>query len=74
MPDLIADFIERLLAKDPNLSIRTADELKYELRVTWGGQRVYISRNPGGDTTDTGLRVGAIDPSRLSRRTRRRYL
>jgi hypothetical protein len=43
-PDIINDFIEKLLAADPNVSIRTADELRYELRLAYGGKRLYIAK------------------------------
>ena len=74
MPDLIADFIDRMLALDPNIDIRTADRLSCDLRRDWGGQRVYIARNVGGAYTEQRLRLGELDAGRVSRWTRRRRL
>jgi hypothetical protein len=72
MADLIADFCERMLAKDPNISIRLADELRWELRQQYGGLRVRIPKSPA-ETTEIGLRLGKIDQRALSARTLRRY-
>jgi hypothetical protein len=72
MPDLIADFCERMLAKDPNISIRMADELRYELRLEYGGRRARIPKAPA-ETTELGLRLGRIDPRAVPGRTLRRY-
>lgn len=72
MPDLIADFIDRMLALDPNIDIRTANRLRYQLRLDYGGVRVRIPKAPA-ETKEIGLRIGALDPHRLPDRTRRRY-
>jgi hypothetical protein len=72
MPDLIADFCERMLALDPNIDIRTADVLRYELRRQYGGVRVRIPKAPA-ETTELGLRLGRIDPRAVPGRTLRRY-
>ena len=72
MPDLIADFIDRMLAADPNIRIEVADRVRYQLRLDYGGARVRIPKAPA-ETKEIGLRIGAIDPHRLPDRTRRRY-
>jgi hypothetical protein len=69
MPDLIADFIDRMLAADPNIRIETADRVRYQLRIEYGGQRVRIPKAPA-ETVSLGLRLGEIDPHRVSRVTR----
>jgi hypothetical protein len=74
MPDLIADFCERMLALDPNIDVRMADRLCHDLRNDWGGQRVYIARNPGGHQTELRLRLGSLSADGVSRWTRRRRL
>jgi hypothetical protein len=72
MPDLIADFIERMLAADPSISITVADRVRYQLRREYGGQRVRIPKAPA-ETTELGLRLGDIDPRTVPGRTLRRY-
>lgn len=69
MPDLIADFIDRMLAADPNIRIETADRVRYSLRQDYGGLRVRIPKAPA-ETTTLGLRLGLIDQGRVSRVTR----
>jgi hypothetical protein len=72
MPDLIADFIDRMLAADPNIRIDVADRVRYQLRVDYGGQRVKIPKAPA-EVKEIGLRLGLLDRRGLSARTRRRY-
>lgn len=72
MADLIAEFIDRMLAKDPNIRVRFADELRFELRQAYGGMRVRIPKAPA-ETTEIGLRIGRIDPRAVPGRTLRRY-
>jgi hypothetical protein len=74
MPDLIADFIDRMLTHCPDIDVARADRLAYDLRQRWGGERVYVSRNPRGVQTETGLRLGVLDPRSVSRWTRARRL
>lgn len=68
MPDIIAEFVDRLLAIAPDMDVGRADRLAYELRQRWGGERVYISRCPA-DQTETGLRIGTLSATQVSRRT-----
>ena len=72
MPDIIADFMERMLAADPTIRIDVADRVRYHLRLDYGGQRVKVPKAPA-ETKEIGLRLGLLNPGRLPSRTRRRY-
>lgn len=72
MPDIVADFIDRLLVIAPGVDTRAAERLAYDLRQYWGGERIYIARAPRQQTAFA-LRSGLIDPDQKPERTVRRY-
>jgi hypothetical protein len=67
--DIVTDFLERMLARDPGISVVTRDALELDLRRAWGGQRVRIASRPGVQM-EISLRLGLRDPRTVSRTTR----